>query len=173
MRLRLYIILTLFTLSFIVYSCAENNKIVDKIITIGYNQLTEESQKEIDCLADNIYYEAGYEPDQGKIAVALVTLNRLQDPRFPKDICAVVKQKTRHTCQFTWFCENKMNTKHSTTYWRAREIALYVYVNYERISDITDGALYYHADYVNPRWKHLEKTVVVGRHIFYKESEKL
>jgi hypothetical protein len=47
----------------------------------------------------------------------------------------------------------------------------YVYANYENLKDITQGALYYHADYVNPRWK-LEKTTVIGRHIFYKESGK-
>jgi spore germination cell wall hydrolase CwlJ-like protein len=174
MQLRLYLILTLLAASFIIYNIAVNKKIVDRLVTIGYTQLTEESQKEIDCLADNIYFEAGYEPEQGKVAVALVTMNRLQDPRFPKNICGVVKQKVRHTCQFTWFCENKSkNIKHNTTYWQAREVALHVYVNYDKISDITYGALYYHADYVNPRWKHLEKTAVVGRHIFYKESEKL
>ena len=48
-------------------------------------------------------------------------------------------------------------------------MAIYVYANYENLRDITKGALYYHADYVNPRWK-LEKTTVIGRHIFYKES---
>ena len=32
------------------------------------------------------------------------------------------------------------------------------------------GALYYHADYVNPRWK-LDKTTIIGRHIFYKPKE--
>lgn len=173
MRLRLYLILALLASSFVIYGFAVNKKIVDRVITIGYNQLTEESQKEVDCLADNIYYEAGYEPEQGKVAVALVTMNRLQDPRFPKDICGVVKQKVRHTCQFTWFCENKNNNKENSAYWKAREVALHVYVNYEKIADITNGALYYHADYVHPRWKHLERTVVVGRHIFYKESERL
>jgi spore germination cell wall hydrolase CwlJ-like protein len=174
MQLRLYLILILLASSFIIYDIASNKKIVDRLLTIGYTQLTEESQKEVDCLADNIYYEAGYEPEQGKVAVALVTMNRLQDPRFPKDICSVVKQKVNHTCQFTWFCENKSkNNKQSTNYWKAREVALHVYVNYDKISDITYGALYYHADYVNPKWKHLEKTTVVGRHIFYKESEKL
>ena len=50
-------------------------------------------------------------------------------------------------------------------------MAVYVYANYENLKDITKGALYYHADYVNPRWK-LEKTTVIGRHIFYKESGK-
>ncbi len=142
----------------------------EKILDITYHQLTKETQKQIDCLADNIYHEAGYEPEDGKVAVALVTLNRLQDPRFPKDICGVVKQKTRSTCQFSWFCENKITNRAKEVYTRARDTAVHVYVNYEKLQDITGGALYYHADYVNPRWK-LEKTTTIGRHIFYKERD--
>jgi len=141
----------------------------DIYLKINYSQLTPESQEQVRCLADNIYYEAGYEPDDGKLAVALVTMNRLQDPRYPKDICSVVKQKVRSTCQFSWFCEN-VKAKRNEVYNKAMEVALDVYANYEKLTDITYGALFYHADYVNPRWK-LEKTTVIGRHIFYKESE--
>jgi len=149
---------------------ANINDATEKILDITYYQLTKETQKQVDCLADNIYHEAGYEPEDGKVAVALVTLNRLQDPRFPKDICAVVKQKTRSTCQFSWFCENKVTNRAKEVYTQARDIAVHVYVNYEKLPDITGGALYYHADYVNPRWK-LEKTTTIGRHIFYKERD--
>ena len=36
-------------------------------------------------------------------------------------------------------------------------------------TNYTKGADHYHADYVNPYWaKSMEKTVVIGRHIFYK-----
>lgn len=143
----------------------------DKLLEIRYTHLTKDTQKQIDCLADNIYYEAGFEPYNGQVAVALVTLNRTQDPRFPKDICSVVKQKVKSTCQFTWFCEN-FKTKSKEVYDRAREIAIHVYVNYEKLPDITNGALFYHADYVNPRWK-LERTAVIGRHIFYKDKDRI
>jgi len=49
--------------------------------------------KELACLARNIFYEAGSEPKEGKIAVGLVTLNRAQDGRFSPTICGVVNQK--------------------------------------------------------------------------------
>lgn len=145
----------------------------DKLLEIKYSELTKESQKQVDCLADNIYHEAAHEPEDGKVAVALVTLNRLQDPRFPKDICGVVKQKVKSTCQFSWFCMKRkpaITEQAKELYERAREVAVHVYVNYEKLPDITGGALFYHADYVNPRWK-LEKTTVIGRHIFYKEKD--
>jgi len=165
---RIYIPIILLFLSVILLT---KNMFSDAmLLDVSYNQLTKETQQQIDCLAENIYHEAGYESREGKEAVALVTLNRTQDPRFPKDICGVVKQKTTSVCQFSWFCQNT-SIKNKDVYEDAKEVAVYVYANYENLKDITKGALYYHADYVNPKWK-LEKTTVIGRHIFYKESGK-
>lgn len=138
---------------------------------IRYSELTKDTQKQIDCLAENIYHEAGYETDEGKAAVALVTLNRTQDPRYPKDICSVVKQKINLVCQFSWVCMAVNLKKNTQAYKDSLETAIYVYVNYENIEDVTKGALYYHATYVNPGWK-LQRTVVIGQHIFYKEGGK-
>ena len=166
---RIYIPLILLILSVIFLT---KNAFSDAVLLdVHYNQLTKDTKKQVDCLTENIYHEAGYEPREGKEAVALVTLNRTQDPRFPKDICGVVKQKTSSVCQFSWFCQN-VSKPNRDAYDEARDVAVYVYANYENLKDITKGALYYHADYVNPRWK-LEKTTVIGRHIFYKESGKL
>jgi N-acetylmuramoyl-L-alanine amidase len=171
MRIRLYTLLILFLISSFIFVSASFSR--DKIIDVRYEQLTKDAKIQIDCLADNIYHEAGYEPDQGKIAVALVTMNRVQDPRYPKDICSVVKQKVKYTCQFTWFCQDKYTNRQKTAYEESRDIALHVYANYEKIKDFTNGALFYHADYVNPHWRGLERTTVIGRHIFYKEKAKL
>ena len=52
------------------------------------------SSKDVDCLAKNIYYEAGMEPEEGKVAVAMVTINRVRDGRFGKSVCSVVDQRT-------------------------------------------------------------------------------
>jgi N-acetylmuramoyl-L-alanine amidase len=171
MRIRLYTLLILFLISSFIFVSASFS--TDRIIDVRYEQLTKDAKKQIDCLADNIYHEAGYEPDQGKVAVALVTMNRVQDPRYPKDICSVVKQKVNYTCQFTWFCQDKYTNRQKTAYEESRDIALHVYANYEKIKDFTNGALFYHADYVNPHWRGLERTTVIGRHIFYKEKAKL
>jgi spore germination cell wall hydrolase CwlJ-like protein len=171
MRIRLYTLLVLFLISSFIFVSASFS--TDRLIDVRYEQLTKDAKIQIDCLADNIYHEAGYEPDQGKVAVALVTMNRVQDPRYPKDICSVVKQKVKYTCQFTWFCQDKYTNRQKTAYEESRDIALHVYANYEKIKDFTNGALFYHADYVNPQWRGLERTTVIGRHIFYKEKAKL
>jgi spore germination cell wall hydrolase CwlJ-like protein len=52
------------------------------------------SSKDVDCLANNIFYESANEPEEGKVAVAMVTINRVRDGRFGKSICAVVEQRT-------------------------------------------------------------------------------
>lgn len=142
------------------------------LLKIAYNDLTLDAKKQVDCLAQNIYWESAYEPDDGKLAVALVTMNRVQDARFPKDICGVVKQKTLWqgltVCQFSWFCTGVLKPRDNVAYEQSLETALYVYANYESLRDITEGAIYYHADYINPKWK-LKKTTKIGRHIFYKD----
>lgn len=51
-------------------------------------------QSDLDCLARNIYHEAGGESIEGKVAVGLVTINRSNSGRFPDTICGVVNQRT-------------------------------------------------------------------------------
>jgi spore germination cell wall hydrolase CwlJ-like protein len=174
MQKRLYFLVALFLISSIVFVSTTFSS--EKIIDVEYTQLTKEARKQVDCLADNIYFEAAHEPEKGRIAVAMVTLNRVQDPRYPKDICSVVKQRVNYTCQFSWFCEEGKRVSNSQAYREAKRIAIFVYANYEKINDVTYGALFYHADYVSLKRigvPGLQKTAVIGRHIFYKEGGKI
>lgn len=170
MRFNVYT--TVFVIVLVIFGIALAHRLnnAPKPIAVSYNQLTAEARKEVKCLADNIYFEAGFEPVEGQVAVALVTLNRTEDSRYPKTICGVVKQRIQHVCQFSWWCEprKKMNDE---VYNSVMQIALHVYANQELLKDITHGALFYHADYVNPRWRGVEKTTKIGRHIFYKEKD--
>lgn len=148
-------------------------------IEVTFNSLTEESQKQVRCLAQNIYFESAYEPDEGKLAVAFVTLNRTKHPSFPSSVCGVVTQKTKSTCQFSWFCQEKEKntfltraTPHNEmVYEKILELATFAYVNYDKINDPSRGALFYHADYVHPKWKNVTHTRTIGRHIFYTEKD--
>lgn len=143
--------------------------------TIQYSALTKPVQKQVECLAENIYFEAAHEPKVGQIAVALVTLNRLSSGNYKDDICGVVNQKTDGTCQFSWVCmptfaDKRLTIKGTSLYNDIRKTAMYVLLNYGEIIDVTKGATYYHADYINPNWK-LSKTTHIGRHIFYKSAK--
>ena len=130
--------------------------------------------KQLQCLAQNIYHEAGYEPFEGKAAVAQVTLNRAESGKFPGDICKVVYQKNvvydKVLCQFSWYCEGKagVKPKNNAAYEQSMEAAKKVLLEGFRLPSLTN-AMYYHADYVNPGWNK-EKVAKIGRHIFYSDK---
>lgn len=154
-----------FAALFIIYSITAEIK-QERPIEISYSRMIPSARVQIDCLAENIYYEAGSQSRDGQLAVALVTMNRVKHG-FSNSICSVVKQKVEKVCQFSWKCATH-NKPDPTLYKEVREVALYTYLNYGMIDDITKGATFYHADYVHPGWKGLIKTTKIGRHIFYR-----
>lgn len=129
-------------------------------------------EKQLECLTRNIYFEAGKESFEGKVAVAQVTLNRAESGLFPSDICKVVYQKNvfmeKVVCQFSWYCETNAKTKpmHPEVYDECYSVAKKVLLEGFRL-DILNDALYYHATYVSPGWKK-QKITKIGNHIFYK-----
>jgi spore germination cell wall hydrolase CwlJ-like protein len=129
-------------------------------------------QTQLDCLARNIYHEAGYEPFEGKVAVAQVTINRAESGQFPSDICKVVYQKNvvyeKVLCQFSWYCEQASLKKpmNGAVYTESMEVAKKVLLEGFRLQSIKE-ALYYHADYVNPKWGK-QPIAKVGHHVFYR-----
>lgn len=137
------------------------------------SQITAEvRERQLGCLAKNIYYEAGSEPFEGKVAVAQVTLNRTESGQFPEDICKTIYQKNiiyeKVICQFSWTCDRESRVKpvHKANYEESMEVAKKVLLEGFRLPSLTD-AMYYHADYINPGWKR-QKVAKIGRHIFYK-----
>ena len=134
-----------------------------------------ERERQLDCLAINIYREAGYEPFEGKVAVAQVTMNRVAHPEFPKDVCAVVYEKNtwsgRVVCQFSWYCDSThRNRPIGAGYEESYEVAKRVLLEGFRLPGLAD-ALFYHADYVNPQWR-LDRITQIGAHIFYRPRTK-
>ena len=131
-------------------------------------------EKQLDCLAINIYREAGYEPFEGKVAVAQVTMNRVAAGKFGNDVCGVVYQKNvfmdKVICQFSWACDQVHRNRpiNKEAYNESYEVAKKVLLEGFRLSILKD-ALYYHATYVNPRWP-LDKIGQIGQHIFYKQK---
>lgn len=79
---------------------------------------SQKSDTDVECLALNVYYEARAESFDGKLAVAQVTLNRVNSKKFPNSICSVVHERTRVAarvfCQFSWTCNRprgQINTR--------------------------------------------------------------
>ncbi len=130
-------------------------------------------RKNLECLAQNVYFEARGEPPAGQYAVAEVTMNRVASGRFPSTVCGVVYEKRwdpirqRYVGGFSWTDLRERPAPQGEEWQRAWKIAEEVYYRH-REPDL-DGATHFHATYVRPRWSQ-EKTVVarIGRHVFYK-----
>tara|TARA_B100001063_G_C16569490_1_gene455087 strand:- start:113 stop:628 length:516 start_codon:yes stop_codon:yes gene_type:complete len=132
------------------------------------------------CMAQNIYFEAANQSFAGKLAVAHVVINRTEDLQFPNEICDVIYQaKTkvnwkgnevpiRNQCQFSWYCDGLSDEPVDSVTWiKSLRIADLVLTG--EYKDITEGALWYHADYIYPYWAdELEEVTQIDNHRFYK-----
>ena len=128
----------------------------------------DEVESEIQCLAANIYYEARGESLKGRIAVGNVTLNRSKSPSFPSSVCAVVNQKHKKMCQFSWVCTKAtLPAIKEELYAEIENLASKLYKG--DLKDVTKGATHFHNNEVSPEWSYKYKaTVHIGKHIFYK-----
>ena len=135
----------------------------------------QDRMQQLECLTRNIYWEAASEPFEGKVAVAQVTMNRVESGRFADSVCGVVYQKNvfyeRVVCQFSWYCEGTHRVKpvHAPMWRESEEVAKRVLFEGLRLPSMKT-ALYYHATYVNPAWGK-PKIAQIGQHIFYGERK--
>lgn len=128
-------------------------------------------ERQLACLAKNIYYEAGNEPFEGKVAVAQVTMNRMRSGVFPDDVCKVIYQKNifyeKVLCQFSWFCDRTATARpiHKESYDESMAVAKKVLLEGFELPGLK-SALFYHADFISPGWKK-KRITQIGHHIFY------
>jgi spore germination cell wall hydrolase CwlJ-like protein len=121
------------------------------------------------CLTQAVYYEAGFEPMEGRFAVAQVILNRMRHPAYPNSVCGVVYQgSTRPGCQFSFTCDGSLRRTPDPKSWAvAREIATQALSG--KVATAVGMATHYHANYVSPYWApKLTKINKIGAHIFYR-----
>jgi spore germination cell wall hydrolase CwlJ-like protein len=141
--------------------------------------------KQLDCLAKNVFFEAGAESIDGKAAVARVVMNRIQ-AGFGSNPCTVIYQVTHFVrpnyntetegdtirvkvCQFSWVCEGKKTlNKDSDNYRESLQVAYDVlaYDSYKHI--VPSTTLFFHNLMVNPMWPY-KQVAKIGNHVFYEK----
>ena len=123
-----------------------------------------------ECLALTLYWEAGGERREGMAAVAWVVLNRRAHPEFPSTICGVVRQGgTDPGCQFRFWCDGEIDRPRNARIWAmAREVAADILDDMP--PDPTGGALFFHSAALGEApWRlPRERTVQIGRHVYYR-----
>jgi spore germination cell wall hydrolase CwlJ-like protein len=132
---------------------------------------TADVEQELSCMAMNIYREAAAEPFEGKVAVAQVTMNRVNHKDFPDTVCDVVYEKNifmkRVVCQFSWYCSNSTRARpvNSRAYEESYEVAKKVMLEDFKLESL-ENAIYYHSDTISPNWNY-QLVTKIGAHIFY------
>ena len=135
--------------------------------TVVQKDLSSFDKQQINCLAENIYFEAGNQSEAGKIAVSHVVMNRVESKKFPATPCKVIKQKVGKVCQFSWVCK-RMRVRNFKLFSESTRIAEKVY--FSSVKDNTSGSTFFHATYSRPSWaKIFRRTVRIGDHIFYRK----
>lgn len=155
--------------------------LVVAVLTIPHVFASEEEETyDRYCLAQNIYFESANQSFAGKLAVAHVVINRMEDLQFPNTVCGVVYQAKTYTnwkgnevpirnqCQFSWYCDGKSDDPVDSKTW-IKSLYIADLALTGEYKDITEGALWYHADYILPYWAdELEFVTQIDDHIFYK-----
>lgn len=119
--------------------------------------------RETECLAASVYFEAKSEPLEGQLAVAEVVLNRARSGRFASSVCGVIFQKSQFSfVRGNGFPPIKRNSRHWDNAVAIAQIA---------IADSWDSraseALYFHATRVSPGWRKT-RVATLGNHVFYR-----
>ncbi len=122
------------------------------------------------CLALNLYWEARSEGREGMIAVAWVVLNRVNHATYPNTVCAVIQQGGEQPpCEWNWWCDGRSDRPTELKSWAlSQDIARQMLT--DPPPDPTQAALWFHLDAMRmPQWlRSRERTVQIGRHIFYR-----
>ena len=150
------------------------------ILAAGKAYASQEDSYDRYCMAQNIYFEAANQSFAGKLAVAHVVMNRVEDLQFPNEICGVIYQaKTRinwqgnevpirNQCQFSWYCDGKSDEPVDSKTW-IKSLFIADLALTGKYPDITEGSLWYHADFIYPYWAdELQHVVTIDNHLFYK-----
>ena len=128
---------------------------------------------DLQCLAENIYFEARGEPLAGQYAVAEVTLNRTRAQNFPRTICKVVHEtrwdpsRHRYVADFSWVELGAQSPEDGPAWRQALAVASAAYDDLHE--PVVPGALFYHATHVRPGWARGRRPLAtIGNHVFYR-----
>jgi N-acetylmuramoyl-L-alanine amidase len=126
-----------------------------------------ENCDEVKVLALNMYHEARGEGPDGMQMVGEVTLNRVEHPAYPDNICDVVYQRS----QFSWTRQRSNHTPSERELWDTALELSEELLNGE-IERFDNGATHF----LNPRrvarmpsWTNrLDRVGSMGNHVFYR-----
>ena len=136
---------------------------------LGQASLPAEAKRHVECLAENVWFEARGTGFAAKLAVAQVVMNRVQRGTYAADVCAVVWAPA----QFSWTSDDLPDrvaivNRQDRRAW-AQSVVAALITWHDALPDLTDGATHYHAHGVAPGWgRQMQRTRVDDAHRFYR-----
>ena len=121
--------------------------------------------RDLQCLAQAIYFEARGEPLDGQLAVGAVIVNRTTSGRYPADYCSVVTQAG----QFSFVRHGRIPSPDESSLSWTHAKALARIAHEELWPSEAGAALYFHARYVHPGWaRNKVMLATIDSHVFYR-----
>ena len=115
-----------------------------------------------DCLARAMYFESNRSSPDGMLAVGTTVMNRLDDPKFPKSVCAVVGQPHQ-------FAPGVLDKPMDS---RGRKLAAEVadrVLSGERHPQMPNAAMYFHTAGYSFPYTNMHYVLVAGGNAFYEK----
>lgn len=138
-------------------------QIVGTILTLFGSHYMQLDPVQVDCLAQNIYFEARGEPIEGMVAVGMVTLNRVTNSPRPRSFCDVVLAPH----QFSWTSDPSSQVEDQLAYEFSVRIAAQIIAGDLRLPGIKADH-YVNRKKKRPKWaRHYRFTRRIGNHWFY------
>jgi cell wall hydrolase len=126
---------------------------------------------ETGCLAEALYYEARGQGLPGQKAIAEVVVRRTQRGGYPHSICGVVHQGRGSSCQFSFVCDGTMDHPKAAGEWNhAVRLATQIITGALPLTNITQGAISFHAARIAADWPGMVRTAIIGNNVFYRRS---
>ena len=123
---------------------------VKKTLTYHIKQTIKLTPADFECLSRNVYYEAGVETTEGRLAVIQVTVNRWKSGEWGNSVCQTVYAPG----QFSWTKDRSKRWKRlSGPLWEASVNTVREFTKQGlRVRGVEDS-YHYHADWVRkPKW---------------------
>ena len=139
------------------------------VVTVPqHNDLSKARLSSLQCLAVNLYHESRSESDIANMFIVGVVLNRVNDRRYPNDICKVVFDESAFSWTGDGLPDNIYNEKQ---YQRLYKIVEYVLLNKQLVLSMTEGVDHYHTVSINPYWANsevIQYVTTIDNHKFYR-----
>lgn len=138
------------------------------LTVINTDRISDRTERELLCMARNVYHEARGQSEANQLAVAWVTRNRHEITG--RSICSVVFEHARvngrNVAQFSWTQKRHMSLMERAAWDQAQRVAWRVYRAPDR-EDITRGATHFHERHMRLSWSHqgIHKQTI-GAHTF-------